>query len=362
MFNVWEAIFAVLVLSFLLLAGFVVIKFFRRNDKDFILQTLQTQQQDMGKLQGVIQQLLSEQGQSRHHMEQRLDGVTSRLSEQAQNSQSTLFSMREALSRLEVEQQKMVEMGGGLKDDVLSLRDILSNRTTRGAYGEIRLYDMVKSVLPANMVEEQKTLSNGKKVDCLIRLPEPTGSIPVDAKFPLENFQKVLGAETKEDRKMFLKDFGRDVKGHVNSIAEKYLLPGETADIALMFIPSEAVYGDIHAYLEDVVDYAWSKRVFMVSPTTMMAVLASVRAIMRHATSHAQALKIQKQVGLLKKDMGLIAERIDKLNTHFRQMHDDVDKITISKDKIYRHSEQIEALELASLVEAAPEDTSKLSQ
>jgi DNA recombination protein RmuC len=208
---------------------------------------------------------------------------------------------------------------------------------------------MVMSVLPASMVEEQKTLGNGKKVDCLIKLPEPTGSIPVDAKFPLEGFQKLLEAGGVDERKEALRQCSRDIRTHVDDIAEKYLIPGETADIALMFIPSEAVYGDIHAHLEDVVDYAWSRRVFMVSPTTMMAVLASVRAIMRHATSYDQALEVQRLVGLLQKDMERLGTRIEKLDKHFNSVLTDVHEITTSKEKVMRHGDNIKRVELMAV-------------
>lgn len=343
---------------FLLFVLFIMILFLVRSGKNSrvdvlygnIERMLQQQDDSNDKIEQRFRNMTEEQGKSRHQLEEKFEGVSSRISQhlsnQSQQSLDTLGTLREALSRLETEQKKMIDLGGYLQGEVSFLREVLSNRPARGAYGEIRLYDMISSVLPSQMIEYQKTLSNRTRVDCLIKLPQPTGAIPIDAKFPLETFQKVLESENKKEHKESLAEFARIIKRHIYDISEKYLIPGETADIALMFIPSEAVYSEIHDHSEEVVNYAWERRVFMVSPTTMMAVLSSVRALMRHITSHKQALEVQKIVGGLKKDMERLGYRIDNLGRHFEQAQKDINEISISKNKIGQHAEKISSVEL----------------
>lgn len=206
---------------------------------------------------------------------------------------------------------------------------------------------LIRNVMPENSFSLQHTLSNGTRVDCLLYLPEPTGNMVVDSKFPLDSYKKMADNESHESERVAAeKQFKQDIKKHIKDISEKYLIPDETADGAIMFIPAEAVFAEIHAHQPELVEFAQKNRVWMVSPTTLMAVLNTARAVLRDTATRNQVHIIQEHLGELGKDFGRFQERMNKLSTHIQQANDDVSKVNTSAQKITKRFEKIERVEL----------------
>jgi DNA recombination protein RmuC len=238
-----------------------------------------------------------------------------------------------------------------LSEQVVSLQHVLDDNPARGAFGEVQLADIVESMLPAFAYTMQALLENGKQVDCLIELPEPPGPISVDAKFPLKAYQEMLAAPNQAERDKAAKQLSSDTKRHIKDIADKYVsqpIDGErkTAENALMFIPSEAVYGELHAHHPGVIAESHKQKVYLVSPTTLMATLTTVRAILRDVEMRKQASVIQREVGVLLIDIGRLDERVANLDRHFGQAVRDIDAIKTSSRKIVSRGDKIEALDL----------------
>ena len=205
----------------------------------------------------------------------------------------------------------------------------------------MQLANLVQQVLPKNLYQLQATLSNGKRPDCLLLLPNPPGSMAVDAKFPLEGYRVWLG-----DPERGLGQFSADVKKHIDDIAARYIISGETADFALMYIPAEAVYAEIYASLPKIVDYGFQKKVFLVSPTTLMATLTTVRGIVRDVELQKHAAQVQKMVGEVAGDVTRLQERVENLQKHFGQAEKDIGQISTSMTKITSKAEKITAVDL----------------
>ncbi len=248
---------------------------------------------------------------------------------QATKTTTSLTQLQERLATIDKAQDNIQKLSG----DVLSLQDILSNKQRRGMFGEIQLNDIVSKALPADSYTLQHTLPNGARADCLIHLPNPPGPIVIDAKFPLEAYETLVAAETKEAQERALKSLGYAVRKHLKDISEKYILDGDTADGALMFLPSEAVYAELHARLPHVVREGFACRVWIVSPTTCMATLNTMRAILKDARMREQAGAIRKELGLLHADVERLGDRVGNLDRHFEQARKDVDQIRISSEK-----------------------------
>ncbi|WP_209835245.1 DNA recombination protein RmuC [Ruegeria sp. HKCCE3926] len=251
---------------------------------------------------------------------------------------TSLTQLQERLAAIDKAQDNITKLSG----DVLSLQDILSNKQRRGMFGEIQLNDIVSKALPADSYSLQATLSNGRRADCLIHLPNPPGPIVIDAKFPLEDFEALAAAQTKADVERCLRAFGAAVKVHIKAISEKYILDGETADGALMFVPSEAIYAELHARLPDVVREGFAARVWIVSPTTCMATLNTMRAILKDARMREQAGAIRKELGLLHKDVDRLGDRVSNLDRHFGQAAKDISEIKISAEKAGRRAQRLD--------------------
>jgi len=201
--------------------------------------------------------------------------------------------------------------------------------------------------LPPSAYAMQYTLSNSSRADCVLRLPPPTGMVAVDSKFPLENYHRMFDRDASDaERALAQKQFKADVRKHVDDIAGKYILPPETCDGAVMFIPAEAVFAEIHAYHSDVVDYAMQKRVWIVSPTTLMAVLNTARAVLKDVETREQVHIIKDELSKLGKDFGRFDERMKKLADHIRQANQDAEEVHVSSRKISQRFAQIEAVEL----------------
>jgi DNA recombination protein RmuC len=243
------------------------------------------------------------------------------------------------------EAQKKID---GLTTNVVSLQELLGDKRSRGAFGEVQLESLVRNILPEAAFEFQYTFKgNGVRADCVLKLPAPTGMVAVDAKFPLENYHRMFESSAGEaDRAAAQRQFRADVRKHIDDIAGKYIIPGETSDGAVMFVPAEAVFAEIHAYHAEVVDYAMQRRVWIVSPTTLMAVLNTARAVMKDVATREQVHIIQDELGKLGKDFSRFDARMKKLADHIRQAHEDAQQVQVSSDKITRRFSQIERVEL----------------
>ena len=272
----------------------------------------------------------------------RLEAVQSQLGDGLKNSDRTIGELRERLAVMDAAQKNLTE----LSQKVVGLQDILSNKQARGAFGEVQLRDIVESLLPPSAFDFQVTLTNGKRADCVIRLPNPPGPIAVDAKFPLESYKALHAAENKSQRVAASRAFSKDVTKHINDIAEKYILPGETAESALMFLPSEAVFAELHANFPNVLEQSYRARVYIVSPTTMMATLNTVRAVLLDVRMREQAGVIQVEVQKMLEDVQRLDDRVGKLQKHFNAVTSDINQITTSTGKITNRGETILEVEM----------------
>ncbi|NOD63830.1 MULTISPECIES: DNA recombination protein RmuC [unclassified Ruegeria] len=271
---------------------------------------------------------------------------------------TSLTQLQERLAAIDKAQDNITKLSG----DVLSLQDILSNKQTRGAFGEIQLTDIVSKALPRDSFQLQATLSNGRRADCLIHLPNPPGPIVIDSKFPLEAYEALIGATNDAELKAALQMFRSTVRKHINDIAEKYILDGETADGALMFLPSEAVYAELHAKFPELVQESFSKRVWIVSPTTCMATLNTMRAILKDARMREQAGAIRKELGLLHKDVERLGDRVTNLDRHFGQAAKDISEIKISAEKAGRRAQRLDNFDFAEIAPDAASDVVPLAR
>ena len=303
------------------------------------------QMQITGALAAVSEAQATAQSAMLANMERRLEDVQKSMGETLHGTSNrtarSLGALQERLETIDRAQAKIEKLSG----DVLSLQDILSNKQTRGAFGEIQLNDIVSKALPADSYSLQATLSNGKRADCLIHLPNPPGPIVIDSKFPLEAYEALVRADTPQAKTEAERAFRVAIRTHIKAISERYILEGETADGALMFLPSEAVYAELHAHFPEVVRDGFAARVWIVSPTTCMATLNTMRAILKDARMQAQAGEIRKQISALHRDVELVVERVGKLNTHFGQARRDVEGINIAAERAGKRAGQLESFE-----------------
>ncbi len=269
--------------------------------------------------------------------------VAERLDEGFKKTNETFTSVMSRLAVID-EAQKKIE---GLASNVVSLQEILGDKRSRGAFGEVQLEALVRNSLPPDAYAFQHTLKSGARADCVLILPEPTGTVCVDSKFPLENYSRMFDDSLPPaERDAARRQFKADVKKHVDDIAAKYIVEGETSDGAVMFLPAEAVFAEIHAYHPDLVEHAQKKRVWLTSPTTLMAVLNTARAVIRDSETRRMAHVIKDELGKLAKDFARFDERMKKLASHIEQASKDVGEVRISSDKISRRFQQIERVEL----------------
>lgn len=307
------------------------------------------QHQLAGGLTHVSEAQAASQANMLRLMEQRLAEVSRNMHENLQGSaQRTSRSLGELQQRLETIDKAQANIEK-LSGDVLSLQDILSNKQTRGAFGEIQLNDIVSKALPADAYALQATLSNGKRADCLIRLPNPPGPIVIDSKFPLEAYEALRRADTQWELNEAAKAMRVAVKAHIRAISDKYIIEGETADGALMFLPSEAVYAELHASFPELVREGFEARVWIVSPTTCMATLNTMRAILKDARMREQAGAIRKTLKLLHRDVELVSDRVDKLNTHFGQARADLEGITVAAERAGKRAAKLDNFDFEEL-------------
>jgi len=276
-------------------------------------------------------------------LEQISGKVSERLDEGFKKTNETFVNVMQRLATIDEAQRKIETLTGS----VVSLQELLGDKRSRGAFGEVQLEALVRNVLPNQAFEMQYTLSNGMRVDCALKLPDPTGLVCVDSKFPLENYKLMLDPKANDvDRAIAQKAFRTDVRKHVDAIASKYIIDNETSDGAVMFIPAEAVFAEIHAYHSEVVDYAIGKRVWIVSPTTLMAVLNTARAVLKDVETRKQIHVIKEALARLAVEFGRFDDRLRKLADHIRQAHEDAERIQITGGKIAQQFQKIESAEL----------------
>ncbi len=278
-----------------------------------------------------------------NRLEQISGKVAERLDEGFKKTNETFTSVMTRLATIDEAQKKI----DSLTSNVVSLQNLLGDKRSRGAFGEVQLEGLVRNILPPNAYAFQEKLSNGNRVDCLLILPAPTGRVPVDAKFPLENYHRMLSTDLPEsDKQAARRQFKADIRKHIDDIAGKYLIKNETADGAVMFVPAEAVFAEIHAYHADLVEYAMNKHVWIVSPTTLMAVLNTARAVMKDVQMREQVHIIQSELGKLSADFKRFDERMKRLADNIRKAHEEAGQVEISSRKISDHFSKIEAVEV----------------
>ncbi len=269
--------------------------------------------------------------------------VEQRLNKGFEKTTETFTDVVKRLALIDAAQQRIVE----LSSNVVSLQEVLTDKRSRGAFGEVQMAGLIANVMPEGSYALQHTLSNGMRVDCMMFLPDPTGHIAIDSKFPLDSFQKMMDNDaTDADRLIAEKQFRLDIKKHIKDIAAKYIIENETADGAIMFIPAEAVFAEIHAHQSQLVEEAQRARVWMVSPTTLMAVLTTARAVLKDSATRKQVHVIQEHLVNLAKDFDRFRTRMDKLSLHIQQANNDVKDVHISATKISsRFQEDVELIE-----------------
>jgi DNA recombination protein RmuC len=295
------------------------------------------------------------QAETKVRMEQNqtaIDKLTKQLGEgltqQTEKTGQTLKQLHERLAVIDTAQKNIT----GLSEQMVSLQDILSNKQARGAFGEIQLNDLVSKILPPSAYKFQATLSNNKRADCLIDLPNPPGPIVIDSKFPLEAYQALQIAEEEVDKKLALRALGAAIDTHIQNIKERYIISGETADAAIMFLPSEAIFAVLHTDLQATVDKSYRDKVYIVSPTTLWAMLNTVRAVFKDVHMREQASVIQKEVMILLEDVGRLDKRVSNLQNHMRQADDDLRQISTSSEKVTKRGERISEIEMGEDVDA----------
>jgi DNA recombination protein RmuC len=271
--------------------------------------------------------------------------VSERLDEGFKKTNETFISVMERLATIDEAQKKI----DGLTVNMVSLQELLGDKRSRGAYGEVQLEGLVRNVLPNDSFKMQHTFENGVRVDCALFLPQPTGTVAVDSKFPLENYHRMFDSSLSEAvQNAAEKQFKADVKKHVDDIANKYIISNVTSDGAVMFIPAEAVFAEIHAYHPEIINYAMNKRVWLVSPTTLMAVLNTARAVLKDVEMRKQVHIIKEELGKLSKDFERFDVRMKKLADNIRQAHENAQDVHVSSQKITRRFAQIERVELSN--------------
>ncbi|HEC01782.1 MAG TPA: DNA recombination protein RmuC [Sphingomonadales bacterium] len=317
-----------------------------RNSEAQQHQMMQAMAALEGRLNQMSAQSAKDAAEVNRTLSERLDKVSQRLGDSLEkttkNTTDSLGELKTRLAVIDQAQKNITDLSG----QMVELQDILSNKQSRGAFGEIQLNDLVSQILPPSAYGFQVQMSNGKRADCLIKLPNPPGAIVVDAKFPLEGYHMLRRAEDEAQKKAAISRFKADIMKHVKDISEKYIINGETAESALMFLPSEAVYAELHTNFTDVVEKSFRAKVWIVSPTTLMATLNTVRAVLKDARMREQAGVIQKEVVTLIEDVARLDDRVGKLRTHFHLAEKDIGMIETSTRKITSRGERIEGLQM----------------
>jgi DNA recombination protein RmuC len=317
-----------------------------REAEDRIAGIMQAQAEMQGRMATIAEVFGTRQAELTRSLGERLDAMTGRIgqtmSEQTRSTHESLTKLQERLAVIDNAQNNIQSLAG----QVVQLQAILSNKQTRGAFGQARMEAIIADGLPQGAYEFQATLSNNSRPDCVIHMPNGAPKLAIDAKFPLESWNAIRAAEGTDAQRLAAQGFRRDVEVHIRDIAAKYLISGETQDTAFMFVPSESVFAEIHENFEAVVQKAHRARVVIVSPSLLMLSIQVVQAILKDARMREQAHLIQGEVVRLMEDLSRLDERVRKLQSHFLQANKDIDDILTSAGKVSRRGQKIEALEL----------------
>ena len=344
---------------FVLALGIILLRLFQtsRNSgaetnkhlQDVLRDLSANQQQIVGSIKVITDTQTTSQAAIIKHVESRLEeiqkSISSSLSGSSVKTAQTLGELQQRLQTIDKAQTNIEKLSG----EVLGLQEILSNKQARGIFGEIQLKDIVSKALPSDAYDFQFTLSNGKRADCIIYLPEPQGNIVIDSKFPLEAYNSMITNTNEVDRNRNIQQFQSSIKTHIKDISQKYIIEGETADGAILFLPSEAIYAELHANFSKLVNEGFESRVWIVSPTTLMATLNTMRAILKDERLRRQTSHIRAELDLLYKDMLRLEGRIINLDKHFNLASKDVDEIKISAKKASKRVFNIERFEFEEL-------------
>lgn len=339
-----------------------------RQADERLMGILSAQSEMQGRLGTIAEVFGARQAELNQSIGQRLDAMTGRIgqtmTEQTRSTHESLTKLQERLAVIDKAQGNIQSLAG----QVVELQAILSNKQTRGAFGQSRMEAIVADGLPPGAFEFQATLSNGYRPDCVIRMPNGAPGLVVDAKFPLEAWNAIRAAEGADAQKYAAQAFRRDIELHIRDISEKYLITGETQDTAFMFVPSESVFAEIHENFEAVVQKAHRARIVIVSPSLLMLSIQVVQAILKDARMREQAHLIQGEVVRLMEDIGRLDDRVRKLQTHFGQASKDIDDILVSSNKVTKRGQKIEALEFGgseapeASEEAAPQPARRMAE
>ncbi len=318
-------------------------------------------------VQGVNKQVGDALARSSRELGDRVEGLTTRtdarlkeisgqveqrLSEGFEKTTATFADVLKRLALIDEAQKKITD----LSSNVMSLQEVLADKRSRGAFGEVQLSALVRNVLPESSFELQHSLPGGVRADCILFLPEPTGHVIIDAKFPLESYRRMSDEQLgRSERRSAERQFRQDIRKHIRDIASKYILPGTTSDGAVMFIPAEAVFAEVQAHHPALVEEAHAARVWLCSPTTLMAVLNTARAVLKDDATRRQVHVIREHLGGLAKDFDRFQRRMDNLARHIRQANEDVNEVNISAGKITHRFQSIERVDLEAQQEPLAE-------
>ncbi len=320
-----------------------------------VLRSKPEKGQDLHTSLVQIDARLDEQGRRQHEQAQALrTEIEQRLSDGFDRTSQTYTDMVKRLALIDQAQQKITE----LSSNVVSLQEVLADRTSRGTFGEVQLEALVRNILPPGSYAMQHTLSNGRRADCMLFLPHPTGNVAIDSKFPLSNYRRKVDASLAQvERQQAGREFARDVRTHIEDVASRYILPDETCDAAILFLPAEAVFAEIHAAYPELVETAQQKRVWLTSPTTLMAVLTTARSVLKDAATREEVHAIQNHLRALGQDFDRFETRMDKLSNHIRQAGHDVQQVQTSARKIASRFKRIDRVDLGSPNGGAPPES-----
>lgn len=325
-----------------------------REMDDKVAEMNRAQAELAGRMQSMAEILSTRQGDLARLVADRMDGLSHKvgqgLEQNVRQTTESLGKLQERLAVIDSAQKNLTD----LTSEVVTLKDVLSNKQARGAYGQGRMEAIIRDGLPSAFFSFQPQLSNGKRPDCLVTLPGDGRGLVIDAKFPLESFTMLREARSDDAKKAAGVRVRNDVGIHVKDIAERYFLAGETQDMALLFVPSESIYADLHEYFDDVIQKASRARIMIVSPSLLALAIQLMQSLVRDARMREEAQVIQSEVGKLLADVRRLGERAEKLDQHFRQAQDDVAGIRTSASKVTSRGERIGALEFDDAKGAEP--------
>jgi DNA recombination protein RmuC len=335
-----------LVVVALLALAIALIVHMRRRRRETVQQAAELAELK-GRLQTFAEISVARQGDIARAVNERLDRMTHRvgsdLNETARKTTDSIAKLNERLAVIDSAQKNLTDLSANM----VSLQEILANKQARGAFGQMRMEAIVKDGLPKGAYSFQPTLSNGKRPDCLLHLPNTQASVVIDAKFPLEGFEAFRTARAPEEKKDAARRVRIDVGRHVDSISERYFIAGETQDTAILFVPSEAIYADLAEHFSDLVQKAHRARIVICAPNMLMLAVQTMQAILKDVKMREQAHLIQREVAMLMDDMGRFRERVLDLQRHFSQADQDIEKILTSSEKIAARGHKIERLDFA---------------